>query len=193
MVSELRSVTAFILAFTFLTAAVVSAARAFKVAASSPSNFVAFEVTCVFIRSRSLASVKSIILSAVDASVSFALAAFAFTTSTTEFKAVLNASAASAPAPSVAEAKEEIAVVICLLIFATSKACATAAASFSSTLKGLNVNGSTPSGSPKTAATSAALRSPSFINVEVGEITPAPDGAFNVIPANVAPEDVSTV
>ena len=79
------------------------------------------------------------------------------------------------------------------IIFATSKAFATAAASLSSTLKGLKLSGSTPSGSPKTSATSVAVRLPSFIKVDVGEITPAPEGAFKVIPANVAPEDVSTV
>ena len=140
-----------------------------------------------------MAAVKSSFLSAADAFASFDLAAFAFTTSTTELSAVLKASAASAPAPSVAEANELIAVVICLLIFATSKALATAAASLSSTLKGLKLSGSTPSGSPKTAATSLAVRSPSFIKVDVGEITPEPEGAFKVIPAKVAPEDVSTV
>ena len=138
-------------------------------------------------------AVKSICLSAAAAFASFALTAFAFTTSTTESSAVLKASAASAPAPSVAEANEEMAVVICLLIFATSKALATSVASFSSTLKGLKLSGSTPSGSPKTSATSAAVRSPSFIKVDVGEITPAPEGAFNVMPANVAPEEESTV
>ena len=191
--SELRFVTALILAFTFLTAAVVSSAKAFNVAVSSPVRFTAFVVTCVLIRSRSFDVVKSSVFSAADALPSFALAAFVLTTSTTELSAVLNASAASAPAPSVAEANEEIAVVICLLIFATSKACATAVASVSSTLKGLKVNGSTPSGSPKTAATSVAERLPSCINVDVGEITPAPPGAFKVIPAKVAPDDVSTV
>ena len=61
------------------------------------------------------------------------------------------------------------------------------------TLKGLNVKGSTPSGNPSTAATSLAVRLPSFIKVDVGDITPAPDGAFNVIPAKIAPDDVSTV
>ena len=191
--SEFRSVTAFILSFTFLTAAVVSADSEFKVALSSPLRSAAFVVTSDFMRSKSAVAVKSIILSAAEAFASFALTAFAFTTSTTELSAVLKASAASAPAPSVAEANEEMAVVICLLIFATSKACATAVASFSSTLNGLKFSGSIPSGRPNTSATSAAVRLPSCINVDVGEITPEPEGAFKVIPANVAPEDESTV
>ena len=83
--------------------------------------------------------------------------------------------------------------MICLLTFATSKALATATGSFASTSNGLKVSGSTPSGSPKTAATSVTVKPPSFIKVDVGEITPEPEGAFKVIPENVAPEEVSIV
>ena len=128
-------------------------------------------------------------MSAADAFVSFALAAFVLTTSTIEFSAVLKASSAPAPAPSAAEAKELKAAVICLLTFATSKALAASTPS----ANGLKERGSTSSGSPKTAATSVALKPPSFIKVDVGEITPAPEGAFKVIPEKVAPEEVSTV
>ena len=160
---------------------------------SMPSKVAAFVVTWALISSRSSVFVKSIFLSASEAFGSLALAAFVFTTSTTDFSAAEKASSAFAPAPSAADAKELIAAVICLLTFATFKALATATGSFASTSNGLKVSGSTPSGSPKTAATSSLVKPPSFINVDVGEITSEPEGAFKVIPENVAPEEVSIV
>ena len=191
--SASKSVTVAILSFTFLIASVVSSARAFMVAASMPSSAAALEVASVLISAKSAAFVKSISLSAAAAFGSSIFSAFVFTTSTTEPKAAVNASPAPAPAPSAAEAKEVTAVMICWLTFSTSRAAATAAASFSSTSNGLKVRGSIPSGRPRTAATSSAEIPPSSIKVVVGVMTPAPEGAVKVMPERAAPEDVSTV
>ena len=162
-------------------------------AASIPSSAAALEVASVLISAKSAALVKSSSLSPAAAVGSSIFSALALTTSTTEPSAAVNASASPAPAPSAADAKDVTAVMICWLIFSTSRAAATAAASFSSTLKGLNSNGFTPSGRPRTEATSAAVILPSSIKVVVGVITAAPEGAFKVMPESAAPEDVSTV
>ena len=191
--SASKSVTVAILSFTFLMASVVSSASAFMVAASIPSSAAALEVASVLISARSAAFVKSIALSAATAFGSSIFSAFVLTTSTTEPKAAVKASPAPAPAPSAAEAKEVTAVIICWLTFSTSRAAATAAASFSSTSNGLKVRGFIPSGRPRTAATSSAEIPPSSIKVVVGVITPAPDGAVKVTPERAAPDEVSTV
>ena len=133
--------------------------------------------------------VKSSDFSAALAFTSVSLATLVLTTSATEIRAAANASDWLAPAPSAAAAKAFTTLMICWLAFSTARA----SALLTSTANALNVNGSKPSGSPKTFTTCAAVRPPSSIKVLVGVTTVAPDGAFKVTPDNTVPLDVSTV
>ena len=187
--SELRSVTASILVLTFWTAVAVSFATRPKAAASTPVTVATAVVISVWINARSVALLKSRVLSASLALSSVRLAAFVFTTSATERSAASNASDWLAPAPSAAAAKAFTTLMICWLAFSTARA----SAALTSAANALNVKGSTPSGSPKTSITCAAVRPPSSIKVLVGVTTVAPEGAFKVTPDNTVPLEVSIV
>ena len=118
-----------------------------------PESEVTSLCACVLINAKSVALVKSSDLSASLAVASISLAAFVLTTSTTEFSAAEKAAASLAPAPSAAEANAVTTLMTCWLTFSTASALATSAGSFSSTLNGLKLRGSTPAGNPKTSAT----------------------------------------
>ena len=187
LLSELRSSALLISLLTLETASTMVVAICLNESALPTPDSSTLSAALLVIVSMALVSVKSKTTTAFG----FSLAAspFSWTISATDAIASRNESSLPAPVPSTAEEIAVTVVITWCATFSTAKAISGSASSE----KALNCVGSTPSGKPSTAPTSAAFNPVASIMVVVGEITDEPLGAFKITSDKTSPDEVSIV